>query len=224
MAYDNQITYAKFNSACTCGAETASACSCGCGDTSDDCGCCPIGTVAVYNEDGSHKGCLSPNDAEKYETGVHVPAEGFVKAIDPTTGTYYGDMSPDQAIKYLDFIINGTVGAGPSATFNVTSPVVGGSGFYELSYALIDGITDTIPLSVDRIGLPDAITISIINSLEDIQFEIPTGTVTVMPSGTSDLDVKFTLGSMPGIGVYTYILRFATTNVAIEVPIRLTLT
>ena len=215
MAYDNQITYTKFNSSCTCDAKTSSDCTCGCSD-SEECGCCPIGTVAVYNEDGSHKGCLSPNDAEKYETGIHIPTEGFVKAIDPTTGTYYGDMSPDQAIKYLDFIINGTVGAGASATFNVTSPVVGGSGFYELSYTLVAGITDTISLIVDRIGLPDAITISIQNSVEDIQFEIPSGTVAVMPQGTSELDVKFTWTGIAAPGVYTYILRFATTNVTIK--------
>lgn len=222
MPYDNQNTYAKFNSACTCGAESASDCSCGC--ATDDCSCCPTGTVAVYNEDGTHKGCLSPNDAEKYETGVHIPPTGFVKTID-SAGVYYGDMPVSQAIEYLNYVENSVVGAGPAATFNVTSPVVGGSGFYELSYALIDGITDTIALTVDRIGLPDSITISIQNSLEDIQFEIPTGTVTVMPQGISELnDIKFTWTGIGAPGVYTYILRFATTNVAIEVPIRLTLT
>ena len=220
--YDNQTSYAKFAADCTCGATTQSDCSCGCG-TTDDCGCCPIGTVAVYNEDGSHKGCLSPNDAEKLTTGTHIPPTGYVKAIDPNTGVYYGDMSPAQAIEYLDFIINGITTGSTAATYNVVTPIAGPSNFYELTYTLASGTSDVIGLLIDRIGITDAVTVSIQNSVEAFIFS-PSGTTAVIPLNLSSLDVTFLWSGIAAIGVYTFDLRFFAAGVEQIVPIRITLT
>lgn len=220
--YDSQNSYAKFQSECTCGAETQNDCSCGCG-TTDDCGCCPVGTVAVYNEDGSHKGCLSPNDAEIFEAGTHVPTTGFVKVID-TNGKYYGDLPPAQAIDMLNYIDNAVVSGSASDTYNVVNPEVGASGWYELTYPTVDGITSTINLLLDRSGVDESITISIQNQSTPNAFAFdPSGTVTVMAATNSDKDVKFTWTGLAA-GVHTFVLRFASTNVVKEVPIRLTLT
>lgn len=221
MPYDSSTSYAKYQS-CNCGAESESDCSCG--NFNSDCSCCPVGTVGVYNEDGDHVGCLSPNDAEIFQNGTHVPTEGFIKVINPSTGAYYGDLPPSQAIQYLDFIINGTTTGAAAATFNVVNPEVGVTGFFEMSYAynLGDGISDVIPLVLDRIGLTDAVTVSIQNSVENIQFS-PSGTVTSIPLGDSDLDVQITWTAVGSPGSYTFILRFATTTITKEVPVRLTL-
>lgn len=218
--YDNQVSYAKFATDCTCGATTESDCTCGCG-TSDECSCCPIGTVAVYNEDGTHRGCLSPNDAEKFETGTHVPPTGYVKVID-SNGVFYGDMSPSQAIEYLNYVENGIVNGSVAATFNVVNPVVDGSGFFNLAYQLADGITGTIGLLVDRIGITDAITVSIQNSVENIEFD-PSGTTASIPLNLSGLDVKFKWTGIAAPGVYTFDLRFFAAGVEQIVPTRLTL-
>ncbi|MHA1166302.1 MAG: hypothetical protein ACTSRU_00660 [Candidatus Hodarchaeales archaeon] len=218
--YDNQTSYTKFQSDCNCGAESSSDCTCGC--STDECSCCPIGTVAVYNEDGTHKGCLSPNDAEIFEVGTHVPTTGYVKVID-SNGKYYGDMSPSQAIEYLNFIENGIVNGSTAASFNVVSPEVGVSGFYELSYQLADGITDTIGLQIDRVGITDAVTVSIQNSAQNIEFD-PSGTVSVIPLNLSSSDVKFKWTGIAAPGVYTFDLRFFAAGVEQIVPTRLTLT
>lgn len=218
--YDNQTSYAKFATDCSCGAKTESECTCGCG-TTDECSCCPIGTVAVYNEDGTHRGCLSPNDAEKFETGTHIPTTGYVKVID-SNGNYYGDMSPSQAIEYLNYIENGIVGGGSPASFNVVNPEVGGSGFYELAYQLADGITNTIGLLIDRVGITDAVTVSIQNSVENIEFD-PSGTQVAIPLNLSSLDVKFKWTGIAAPGVYTFDIRFFAAGVEQIVPTRLTL-
>ena len=153
---------------CDCDKSTGESCD-SCCSTDDDCSCCPVGTVAVFNEDGSHAGCLSPNDAELFKNGVVDIPEGFVKTFDPTTGAYLGALPSAQAIEWMDFLINGTTVSGPEKTFNVVTPETAASGFVEISKPLVDGITDDVALLVDRLALTDSITVSIQNSVEDIQ-------------------------------------------------------
>lgn len=222
MPYENPNVYIKFQGNCTCGAQDSGE-SCSCSTSSDNCSCCPVGTVSVFDADGEHAGCLTPSDAEQYVNGTHVPPSGYVKVID-TNGNYYGDLPPAQAIEYLNFIQNGTIGPVAGDTFNVVSPEVGPTSFYELNYVAGDLITDVINLLIDRTGVDESITISIQNQpVGDPFFISPSGTVTTMPNVNSSLDVQFGWSGLIA-GSYTFTLRFASTNVVKEVPIRITLT
>ena len=82
MAYDAQTTYAKHQS-------------CEEGEKPKECGCCPAGLVAVY-EDCKHVACLSPNDAELYSNSQKSCAEGYVKLFHPTSGAYLGCVSESE--------------------------------------------------------------------------------------------------------------------------------
>lgn len=219
MPYDTSNTYAAFNQ-CDCEPGT----NCGC-TVKDDCSCCPVGTVGVFNSEGEHIGCLTPNDAEEFVNSTHVPPTGYVKVID-SNGNYYGDLPPAQAIEMLDYIANGTIGSSAADTFNVVTPEVGPSNFYEITYAASAEESDVIPLLIDRSGVDESITVSIINQPAGDPFSFsPSGTTTSMPAVNSALDVVFSwAGSGLAAGTYTFTLRFASTSVVKEVPIRITLT
>jgi len=219
MAYDENSVYNKYG--LNSGSEDSSS-DCGCGDT-NDCSCCPPGTVGVYNEKGEHVGCLTPNDAEIYNNALHIPIEGFVKVIHPVTGKYLGDLPPAQAIEYINFLSTGSTVGAAEKTFNILEPLAGITGFLELSYALGDGETNDITLLIDRVGIVDAVIVSIQNSTEGVTFA-PSGTVTSIPLNSSEIDVKFKWSGIIAVaGTYTFILRFATTLQIKEVPVRLTL-
>lgn len=224
MAYDNQSTYNKFGTGCSTDDKTSSgSCSsCGC-NPSENCSCCPVGTVGVYNDEGEHVGCLSPNDAEIYNNGIIEPDNGYVKIIDPTTGKFLGNAPVSEAIQYLDYLENGTLPNSAQNIFNMITPEVGPSGFVELSLALAVGITGDIEFVVDRVGVTESILMEIINSVEDIQFD-PSGLTRTINSTESELTTKFVWAGIVGPGVYTYTVRLSTTTQTIEIPFRLTLT
>lgn len=95
MAYDNQDIYNKHQSdGCSCSGE------CNCGN-SEDCGCCPAGLVSVFDDCGKHAGCLTPNDAEEYNTGKLTCAEGYVKFFHPVTNKFMGCISTEDALLLL---------------------------------------------------------------------------------------------------------------------------
>lgn len=81
MPYDdNQTTYAKYlqkkcmeSSSCSC----SGSCTCK-SSKSEDCGCCPAGLVSVEGPDGKHIACLTPNDAELYNTNNRSCLPGYV--------------------------------------------------------------------------------------------------------------------------------------------------
>lgn len=72
-----------------------------CGDSNgscDDCGCCPVGLVAVYDENNQHIACLSPDDAEQYNTNNTKCQPGFVKLYKntPTPAVFLGCVSESE--------------------------------------------------------------------------------------------------------------------------------
>lgn len=147
--FDNQSTYAKFNGGCDCKGE----CSCG---KSENCGCCPIGTVAVTDDCGKHVGCLSPNDASEYEIRKHVPATGYVKLFHPTTGAYLGDVTPADALAFMASIDDTITPPEMPGAFNPSLSS------YEIAMsAPADDATDTEPLAfaVDRVSCTQGIII-----------------------------------------------------------------
>lgn len=110
MPYGLQSEYLKHNADCGCEDST----SCGC--TSDDCGCCPIGTVAVYDDCGKHISCLTPVDASQYYTDTVDVPEGFIKLTDPTTGALIGLVTIADYAAYL-------AASGTGLTFVTTGPI-----------------------------------------------------------------------------------------------------
>jgi hypothetical protein len=218
MPYDDNAVYAKY-----IGAKSSENGDGGCCTSVEECSCCEPGTVGVFDENGKHLGCLTPNDAQEYANGIIEPPEGYVKVLDPNTGEYLGNLTPAQAIDYLNYLENGATGGAAANTFNIVNPEVGGTGWFELNFANAAGETGNIELEVDRIGLTDAITVSIQNSIQDIQFGGIGGTVTVIPVNDSTLTVSFAWTGAPD-GVHTFMLRFAVNAIIKEVPVRLTLT
>lgn len=52
----------------------------GCNDE-DKCSCCPPGLVALYDDKGTHLGCLTPNDVEIYRKRNFTCQSGYVVLI-----------------------------------------------------------------------------------------------------------------------------------------------
>jgi len=99
--FDEQSVYNKHQN--NCNGDCGDNCSC-----NDDCGCCPPGLVSVTDCNGKHVACLTPNDAACYRVNSHIPPTGYVKVYFPLTGddrVYYGDMTPQQAIDFIDKIV-----------------------------------------------------------------------------------------------------------------------
>lgn len=94
--YTDQQDYAKFLQ------NKKSDKDCGCGGSckecsqSDDCGCCPAGLVAVYDDKGQHLACLTPNDAELFKKNIMTCQDGYVKLFNTATGEFLGCVSEDQ--------------------------------------------------------------------------------------------------------------------------------
>lgn len=92
--YTDQQEYAKFNQKKGCG-EHGHPDDCGCkGPKKDDCGCCPSGLVAVYDDQGHQVSCLTPNDAELYYNNIFNCKDGYVKLMD-STGKFVACVLPD---------------------------------------------------------------------------------------------------------------------------------
>lgn len=92
MAYEDNQVYAKYLAE-----EIKSEGGCSECEGASKCGCCPIGLVAVYNTDGVQVACLTPADAQEYETNNKSCKEGFIalykNSVDPPL--FMGCVSED---------------------------------------------------------------------------------------------------------------------------------
>jgi len=217
MPYDQNSEYSKYQVSTTEEGDSD------CCSESSDCGCCPTGTVAVYNEDGTHSGCLTLNDAEIFNSSMIEPIEGYVKTFHPTTGAYLGSMSVSDSIDLLNYLSNAVLPVTENNSFNIVAPVILPSGFVDITYPLVDAITADTELTIDRLGSTDSVILSIIDSEEDIQFEAG-GTTDIIPTGNSTKTVKFKWAGIAVIGTYNFTLNFTANGVSKDVVFRLTLT
>jgi hypothetical protein len=81
---------------------------CGCqGSTDEDCGCCPTGLVAIYDDKGQHIGCVTPNDAELYKKNTYVCQDGYVKLIRNFDGDFLGCVS-EENFHDIYVVVNGS--------------------------------------------------------------------------------------------------------------------
>ncbi len=99
-----------------------SGCGTGCGsdcNCTTECSCCPVGTVAIYDENGNHAGCVTPQEATTYNNDkVQCPA-GFAKLIDPNSGEFLSCMLVADLPATLTLLEAATLHVGLSFT-NVT--------------------------------------------------------------------------------------------------------
>jgi hypothetical protein len=93
--YTDQQQYAKFQKK-GCGEHGHSE-GCGCkGESSKDCGCCPPGLIATYDDEGRQTGCVTPNDAELYYQNIFTCKDGYVKLIRESDGKVLGCVSEEE--------------------------------------------------------------------------------------------------------------------------------
>jgi hypothetical protein len=108
--YTSQQEYAKFlkKKLSSEGSSGCEGCKEGCheGNCEEECSCCPVGLVAIYNDKGQHLGCLTPNDAEIYNRETIVCEGGYVKLYKNSNGEFFGCVSED-AFADLYETING---------------------------------------------------------------------------------------------------------------------
>jgi len=144
--FDEQDVYNKHQTSCDCEDPTT----CGC---NDDCGCCPPGLVAVTVN--GQVSCLTPNDAACFTSENHIPAQGYQKVYNPTTGQYIGDMTIEDALAY--YTAFGTVT--PTVTPGLYNPVT----IDAVSVASVPPVGTNqvhVDFQVDRISCLEAVTLS----------------------------------------------------------------
>jgi hypothetical protein len=95
---DNQV-YAKYlKKKCLEESAGCGECNDGCGEGCEEkCSCCPAGLVAVYEADGTHKGCLTPADAELFHKETFTCQSGYVKLYkEGTPSVFLGCVSESE--------------------------------------------------------------------------------------------------------------------------------
>jgi len=149
--FDNQSEYNKHQTDCENN-------DCGCSSNSEECGCCPPGLVSVTDDCGNHVGCLTPNDASAYEVTKHIPPTGYVKAFDPVTGHYLGDLTPADWIEYQAALDDTITPIEEEQLFNSTT-----TDAVAMSVAG-QGLTSEVNFnySVDRFDCSEAILVSMV--------------------------------------------------------------
>ena len=219
-SYDPASTYNKYSSDCeSCGGESGT---CGC-NKSSDCGCCPVGTVSVIDCKGNNLGCLTPNDAEKYNNSQIEAPDGYVKVFHPTTGDYLGNMPPAQAIELLNFLNGDGVVAVQDPTFTVVAPLPLISGYTELTSLEVDTQSEEVLIEIDRSNLTETLSATITGTAEDISF-YPTGTLVPLLSTESTLLVSFQWGNTVTAGTHFFNVTLTSSAVTRVIPFALILT
>lgn len=95
--YDNQRDYIKFlkkkatreEHGHDCGCETCK------GEENDFCECCPPGLIAVYDDQNTRLGCLTPNDAELFHKNTFQCQDGYLRLIRIADGEFFGCVSEE---------------------------------------------------------------------------------------------------------------------------------
>lgn len=97
MPYTDQQEYAKHLKK-KCQEQEGSGCEgCNEGCADNDCTCCPPGLVAVYDDQGKHIACLTPNDAELYKSSNFSCQDGYVVLVQTVGGkNFFSCISEDK--------------------------------------------------------------------------------------------------------------------------------
>jgi hypothetical protein len=61
----------------------------------DYCECCPPGLIAVYDDQNTRLGCLTPNDAELFNKNTFRCQDGYLRLIRIADGEFFGCVSEE---------------------------------------------------------------------------------------------------------------------------------
>jgi hypothetical protein len=75
-------------------------------DDKEKCTCCPVGLVAVYDDEGRHKACVTPEDAELMYTNTFVCSDGYVKLFKEGTPSEFLGCVPSNEFAALYAAVN----------------------------------------------------------------------------------------------------------------------
>lgn len=197
--FDAQSTYNKFQGGCDCEGE----CSCG---KSEQCGCCPPGLVALTDDCGKHIACVTPNDAAVYKITKHIPATGYIKLFNPTTGDYLGDVTPSQGIEIMAAINPAINPIPPAGVFNPS--------FSSNSISLAapaDAATSEIALgfAVDRVSCTEGIVVQFSTGTPAGFTFLDGETSLLIGSGTSTLFDGIMIDDQVNAGTYEISIAFS---------------
>lgn len=112
MPYTDQKEYRKFLKGKCSESEHSHDSECsdcqGC-DDKEKCTCCPVGLVAVYDDEGRHKACVTPEDAELMYTNTFVCSDGYVKLFKEGTPSEFLGCVPSNEFAALYAAVNPSV-------------------------------------------------------------------------------------------------------------------
>ncbi len=164
---------------------------------------CPVGTVGVFDKCGKLAGCVSPEEAESYNSNNIESAEGFVKVFDPVTGDYIGSVPSADAAALITSLTPtirlkssvSHVKCNGDSTGSVNIEVIGGVSPYTITYdggvnpaalaagnykvTVSDNNSDSAALSFSIVE-PDVLTLTTSTSADS---GISDGKATANPSG-----------------------------------------
>ncbi|PHS05095.1 MAG: hypothetical protein COA88_12805 [Kordia sp.] len=210
--YDDQSTYNKHQGDCGDG-------DCG---SSDDCGCCPPGLVAVYDCKGTHAGCLTPNDAAVYNNSLETCAEGFLKFFHPITGEYMGCATPEE-ISTLSAQLDPAVSPVPTPATQVQFNLL--RSVEALGGASGVGLSLPMTIDVDRVNTSDPLVIQMATVVNPPAAGITlVSNPVVIAASESTKDIQIAVAASVVAGAYVFNLEIVGAGITKTVTVTLTLT
>jgi len=181
---------------------------CDCNSKCDE--CCPIGSVAIFDECGKFAGCVSPEEAKDYNNDKHKCPTGYAKAIDPVSGELIGCFTPADYATIITAVTpamrlvvsTSPVKCNGDSTGSASTEVIGGVAPYTIAYsgganpAALAAGSYTVTVT-DNGGLTAAYQFTIIEP----------DAITINPTTTADTgsgDGTASANPQGGIGSYTY--------------------
>jgi len=187
----------------------------------NECECCPVGYVGIYDECGKFAGCVTPQEAKDYNNTKKECAVGYVKVEHPVTGDYVGCIAPADVpalIAALTPVITLNVSTSnvlcngeSNGTANVQ--IIGGVAPYTVSYS---GGADPAALAAGNyvVTVTDANSDSSAYAFSIVEPDVLA--VTVDTVGVIGLESTGTATANPtgGVSPYTYVWK---DNLGIEI-------
>ncbi len=190
---------------CDCNSST---CSC---TNPNNCECCPVGYVAIYDECGKFAGCVTPLEAKDYNNTKKSCAEGYVHLEHPVTGDSVGcvpvaDVATVIAALTPVITLNITTSnvrcnGGSTGTVNVQ--IIGGVGPYVVAYS---GGADPAALAAGSyvVTVTDANSDSSAYSFAIVEPDLLAVATVTTPETVALLDGTATANPTGGVSPYTY--------------------
>lgn len=206
-----------------------SGCGTGCECATTECSCCPVGTVAIYDENGNHAGCVTPQEATTYNNDKLQCAADYGKLIDPNSGEFIGCVLIADLPATLTALEAATLFVGLSYTNvscngdsdgSATVAVSGGTAPYTITWtddALTPVDPATLPVGAYILTVVDAAGVTQVKYFNITEPAVLSGTYAIMyETAPGAADGKAEVFAAGGTAPYTY----ATTKDGFSWPMR----